>query len=279
MKKTIKLIFFLLILAAAVIFPSYEFNFDVSTVLTSISLLFTILIGFFMAAATSNYLGLQATISKEDSCLIYIYGLIKIIRPTSAEAAAQAVDGYMITALDYELLEYAAYTNKEFEALVKVIDDVCVSNAGHVLIQNLQSAKGELLTYRMESVLATQRIVSKKHWFILSILSVIISILLLSVRDGEVLSSLLIGMVIIAIYQTLALLYEIDSNIFLADKIGYGDEPQTVFRAIGKPEYYPEKALKFVDKKKLGDKYRVGVYLNYPASFEKTINLVEGSKK
>jgi len=237
-------------------------------------LLFSILLGFFIAAATSNYLKLQTNISQEDSCLIYIFGLVKIIQPQAEEKIAKAIDEYMIAALDYEYLEYITYTSTEFNALLSVIDDVCTTaGANQPLIQNLQGAKEKLLSYRMEDLLASQKVVTKNHWLILGTLSAIISVMLLSLRTEEIFSSVLIGIIVITICQILLLLRDIDANIFLADKIGYGAEPQSVFRAIGKDDYYPEIALKFIGKKNLSKKYRVGEYINYPASFEKTIKL------
>jgi hypothetical protein len=279
MKNAAKIFFALTIFFISFALPRFNLEFDVPTVLTSISLLFAILIGFFIAAATSNYLNLQSAISKEDSCLISIYELVKIIVPSASKKISKSIDNYMIAALDYDLLDYAANTVSEFKALTNEIDNICITDkTNHVLIQNLQIAKGDLVSYRMASILATQKIVSQKHWIILIALSTLIAIMLLSLRNGGFLGSLLIGMTIFAIYETLLLLYEIDSNSFLADKIGYDIEPQSVFRAIGAISYYPECALKIIDKKKLGSKYRVGVYTNYPASFEKKIRLIDNSK-
>jgi hypothetical protein len=275
----IKIPLTVLIFQISFVFPIFNLAIDVPTVLTSISLLFAILIGFFIAAATSNYLNLQSAISKEDSTLITVYELVKIIQPSSAKRIARLIDNYMIAALDYDLLDYAANTSDVFRALTKAIDDICIADkTKHVLVQNLQDAKGELVAYRMESMLATQCIVTKKHWIILSALSLLMAVMLLSLRNGSFWTSFLIGMTIFAIYQTLSLLYEIDSNSFLADKIGYDSEPQSVFRAIGMPGYYPENALRLINKDRIGKKYRVGVYLDYPASFEKNIKLVDNTK-
>jgi len=199
--------------------------------------------------------------------------------PSASKKISKSIDNYMIAALDYDLLDYAANTFSEFKALTNEIDKICISDkTNHVLIQNLQIAKGDLISYRMAGILATQKIVSQKHWTILIALSALIAIMLLSLRNDGILGSFLIGMTIFAIYETLLLLHEIDSNSFLADKIGYDIEPQSVFRAIGATSYYPESALKIIDKKKLGNKYRVGIYTNYPASYEKKIKLINNSK-
>ncbi|HEY4509240.1 MAG TPA: hypothetical protein VJC13_03125 [Candidatus Paceibacterota bacterium] len=61
--------------------------------------------------------------------------------------------------------------------------------------------------------------------------------------------------------------------MFLSNQLSF-DDPQQVFQGIGRPYYYPESALKKGYAKPKSKTYRIGVYKNYPKSFEKEIKLV-----
>lgn len=71
-RKIFKFLICLLLLLIAFNIPLFKLNFDVASILTVISFLFAILVGFFIAAATSNYLQLQSLIAEEDASLIII---------------------------------------------------------------------------------------------------------------------------------------------------------------------------------------------------------------
>jgi len=78
----------------------------------------------------------------------------------------------------------------------------------------------------------------------------------------------------VALYQTLNLLYKIDSNEFLAERLAY-EAPQKVFLAIGQTKYYPEHVINEKLKKSLEkENYRVGIYKKLPETMEKDIKLV-----
>lgn len=274
-RKNIFLLFNLVILLFVIFFPSFTFDFDISTILTVVTLLFTILVGFFIAAATSNYLRLQTIISNEDANLISIYDLVKILQPSAKKKVGNLIDEYMISALDYDLLNYIDPTSKETQKLFRAIDKIIPSSEQNLsLIQNLQTIKSTIVSLRQEAEILVKRIVTKRHWFILITLTIIISVILLSLRSGSIANSLLMSLIIITLYQTLRLLHQIDSNEFLADQLAY-ITPQKVFLAIEKHKYFPETALDEKIKKTLvNETYRVGVYKNFPETMEKKIKIV-----
>src|SRR3990172_11059964 len=90
---------------------------DVQPVLTSTSLLFAILTGFLIGAATADYLRLQSLIANANARMISIFGEVKLIQPSSAPKVAHAIDQYMIAVLDYESLKYFSATQKEFNSI------------------------------------------------------------------------------------------------------------------------------------------------------------------
>ena len=279
-EKSISIIFQALLLLLAVTLPIFNFDFDIASILTVVTLLFAILVGFFIAATTSNYLRLQTVISDEDASLISIFSLVKTLQPSAKKKIGDLIDKYMIAALDYDLLDYMEPTSKEVADLVSAIENIAPSNKNTAaLLQNLHDIKRNIISIRQESLVLIKRIVTARHWFILVSLSAIISVILLSIRNGSIITSLLIGLIMITLYQTLRLLYQIDSSSFLAGQLAY-EAPQKVFLAIGRHRYYPESIVDEKIKAYLkNETYRVGVYKNFPETMEKEIKIIKVIKR
>lgn len=253
--------------------PSFKFSFDIGTVLTVISLIFAILVGFFFAAATSNYLRLQSLITQEDAALITIYNLTQLIQPSGAPAVAETIDAYMIAVLDYEILTYAPGVAKELQAVVDAVDRLQPEDErGMNLIQTIHGAKASLYATNQETALAAKQIVSGHHWLVVILLALFIDILLLSLRDGTLINAFIVFAVIVTLYKTLTLVHEVDSNLFLAKQLAF-KSPQHVFEAIGRLRYYPETAFADGQPRPTGT-YRLGRYKNLAESYEKTIETV-----
>jgi hypothetical protein len=259
----------ILLFATPFIIPLWKLNIDIPTFLTLMSLFFTILIGFFIASAAANYLRMQTLMTNEDANLVAIYYYARLIQPNSVPDVAAAIDDYMISALDFNKLDYAGSTVHKIEKILKTVDDIHPSNEeGLALLPYLHTVKNNIIALNREFALLSKEVVQARHWFIITILAIFISLLLLALRTDSYFSSFLTGSLLIVIYQTLDLLHEIDSNLFLAKHIAYED-PQYVFTAIGKLPYYPETAVKMI--KQFPPAYRVGVYKNYPRSYEKEV--------
>ncbi len=238
--------------------PLFTLNIDVSTILTILSLLFAIIAGFAIAAATSNHLRMQSLIADEDAGLIEIYNLSKLISPSAAERVADAIDKYMIASLDHDLLTYAANTTTELKEIMDAVDEVMPKNdRGLSLFQNLHNRKNSLHTIVQETRLTAKTIVGFRHWLILILLAVLIGVLLLALRDGAFWTTAFISVLIYCTFQILNLIREIDTNLLLAQKLAF-ENPQVVFTEIGKEYYYPEYALKMGSVKPQVSRYRVG---------------------
>lgn len=266
-----------IVLLVAIVFfvPSFNFSFDVSTLLSVISLLFAILVGFFFAAVTSNYLSLQALVPQEDAMLINIYNHASLIDPKKAKELAEKIDDYMIAVLDYEILTYAPHVRKELKSIVETVDKIQPSDVrGQSLIQNLHNYKSSLFQINQQTNLVAQSILSFSHWCIIIMLSILIDILLLGLRTGNWINLAIIAVLFITPYLILNLLYELDSNLFLAKHLSF-KLPQNVFEAIGRLHYYPETALKAGIVRHPEKPYRVGHYIDFPKSNRKTIKVVK----
>lgn len=260
--------------AAPFLLPIYFFTFDISTLLTVVSLVFAILIGFFIATATTNYLRLQSLIADEDSALISVFNLSKVIQPSAVAKMKEAVDRYATAALDFELTEYVDKTRKEFQELLSEIDILAPQDGkGLELLGNMYDKRDQLVRTRQEVTLVARRIVTWRHWIILILLAVLLIVLLLSIRNGHWLSASITGVLSVAIYLVLVLLHEVDGNVFLEERLAY-ENTQQIFEAIGTMKYIPYHAFQNKRVQEPREDYRVGVFKDYPNSLEREIKVI-----
>ncbi|MDQ7814434.1 MAG: hypothetical protein RDU25_01325 [Patescibacteria group bacterium] len=217
---------------------------------------------------------MQALIPEEDSVLMSIYNHATIIDPKKAAKMAEAVDAYMIKVLDYDILTYAPHVREELLKITDIIDEVRPSDdRGKVLIQNLYNFRAKLIEINQKTVLVAQSVLSPSHWSIIVLLSILIDALLLGLRTASPISSVVIAILFVTPYLILNLLYEVDSNRFLANHLAY-ESPQNVFLSIGKLPYYPETVLNSGTIKNPKAPYRVGVYLDLASSLKKKIKTI-----
>jgi len=250
----------LILLLIAFNAPLFKLNFDVASILTVISLLFDILVGFFIATATSNYLALQSLIAQEDAGLIAVYKYCCTIAPQMASKMIEAIDTYAIAALSFELTDYVGKTREEFENLSKTVEEVNFNDPrGAELISLLYEKKNSLYQTRQNVALVARRIVTKSHWFVLGSLAVLIDLLVLSIRDGSFFSSLVTSILFIVTFLTLFLLNDVDNNRFLEQALVY-ENSQQIFKALGKPMYYAENIIKNGRASEPQESYRTGYY-------------------
>ncbi len=255
----------------------FDFTFDVATILTVVALFFVILIGFFIGTTTSNYLRMQTLIAELNATLMAVYETAKQISRAGAKKVANAIDAFMIASLDYQFLEY--YGKDDLKDIISAMDLLKPkTDVAKNLHPYLVNEKKSLYQTHQELSLTAKPVVSGTHWFILIVLSLIIAMLLFELRDGSVLMNVLAGAVLVAIYQTLFLLSEIDRNALLAGKLVYTN-PQQVFFAIGKLPYYPGGEIKKKWARPDDGDYRVGIYTDYPNSFAKKIKVIKNRKK
>lgn len=262
-RKFLRILVCILLLATTFYIPLFNLDFDLSSLLTVISLFFAILVGFFIATATTNYLRLQSLIAEEDSGLIAIFNYCCTIAPAFKEKIIKAIDIYAIAALSFELTDYVGETQKEFDDVGRVVEEINFSDPrGEQLIQPLYEKKNSLYQTRQEIALVARRIVTSSHWILLILLATLLDVLLLATRDGSLLSYLITGALLITTYLSLTLLHDVDSNRFLEQVLSY-ENSQQIFKAIGTPKYYEETVIASGRIPKPRENYRTGYYRNY----------------
>lgn len=240
------------------LWPKFSLGFDGNITLTVVSILFTILVGSFIAGATTNYFRLQQLISQFNAALVSLYGLARLVSPTKAPALAETIDHYMIASLDYDLLEFASRTEAEFTAVVDHVDRFRPEpGISESLFSSMHGEKTKLFELHQEMLLAVQTVVGPRHWFVLITLGVLIGYLVMALRHDDILSGFIAGILMVSCFQVLKLLHDIDTNLFLAKRLAF-QNPQQVFRGIGRLPYYPQYAIDRGNVASFPAAYRVG---------------------
>ncbi len=260
--------------ASAFVLPLYTANFDISNLLTVVSLLFAILLGFFIATATANYLNFQNNLGTEGASLIMLFNFGRLVQPKAEKKLAEAIDQYVIATLDFSLSEYVPKTEQEFTALLEVVDALKPRNdAAMVALDHLHEEKSNLMRSRSAIALTAPRVTGSVHWVVIALLAAALAFLLFELRTGGLVLNIVSGILAAVLYLTLLVLYEVDGNKFLEEQLAYSDV-QGIFRSIGKPIYYPEVAIANNIVRTPAATYRVGIYTDYPRSTAKVIKTV-----
>lgn len=251
--------------------PFNFLNVDIANLLTATTVLFGILAGFFIAATLTNYFRLQSLIATETAKLISLRNFCIALEPELKKEMDEALDKYIISAFDFELINYIDQTWKEFNNIIKISDKIKRRDSD--LFATMMEIKGELVETRQELILTSRQIIGLSGWITLIVLAAANISLLYSIRSASVVSSVFTVVISSAICLVLFLLYEIDNNIFAEEKLAFVIY-QRVFKEIGKSPYYPEVSIKTGRVKLIkGETYRIGRYKNFPKSLEKTIEI------
>ncbi len=123
-KITFKFFIPLALLIAPFFIPRFKVDFDIATISSIFSLVFAILVGFFIATATTNYLNFRAFLAEEGAYLISLYNLGKLVQPAIQKKLQQTIDSYLIATLDHSLSVYAEKTRHESQAIIDLIDTI-----------------------------------------------------------------------------------------------------------------------------------------------------------
>lgn len=237
--KIFKVIVPIILVTLPFAIPPFHLSADIGIFLTVISLLFAILIGFFISGATANYLRLQALISSMNTALIALHSNSAIINAPEHTALTKAIDTYLITTLDYDLLDFSGHASGEFKDILRLVDQTRAHDEiGHELMYHLHTAKASLVANDEEIAITAKTIVNPEHWLILVILASLIVVILLGMRDNSLGVAIIVAALNFTILHILILLYELDANIFLARKLAF-QAPQRVFLALGLHPYFP----------------------------------------
>ncbi len=218
--------------------PLFKIGNELGTLVSATSTVFAIVAGFFIADAMSNYLRLQTLIAEENASLISIADTARKIGDNKSESVHQAIDQYMIAQLNLGTLGHVFQTEKEVDRIETAINALAVGPEEKEYLERILDMKDKIISCRQEISLAAKNNLTTGHWIVLITLAVLMITTILAIRDGSMLMSLIVSLIIIGTQAVLVLLREMDNNHLLEKKLAY-ENPREVFHAVSQPPYYP----------------------------------------
>ncbi|MCL9972232.1 MAG: hypothetical protein NBV63_02395 [Candidatus Pacebacteria bacterium] len=206
--------------------------------ITAVSTLFAIVVGFFIADAMSNYLRLQTLIALENGTLIALAHAAREISATLHPTLHDAIDKYLIAQLNADSLNHILDTEEEMREIVRQTDVLIRGSQMDTRWESTHHMLKTIHVARQEIALVAKANLLTPHWAILAILSGLLMLTILSVRDGSLLLNIIGGLMMVGSYSVLILLREVDSNRLLEQKLSF-ENPIEVFSALDRPPFFP----------------------------------------
>lgn len=247
----------IILFVAPFFIPAFNITANIDVLVTAVSTLFAIVVGFFIADAMSNYLRLQTLIAEENGTLIALAHAAREINPETFSALHDAIDAYIVAQLNQETLNHILQTEGEMRAIVTETDSLIRGSSKDSRWDATHAMLRTVHTVRQEIALVAKRNLTIAHWAIMSILGLLLMLVILAVRDGSIFFNLIASLMIVGSYTILVLLNEVDSNRLLEQKLSY-ENPYEIFLTIDKAPYYPWFSPPYVRKPGRDGTYRLG---------------------
>jgi hypothetical protein len=237
--------------------PTFNLSGSIDILVTAVSTLFAIVVGFFIADAMANYLRLQTLIAEENGTLISLAHAAREINPQDFVSLHNAIDAYLVAQLNHETLNHILQTEGEMRSIVRETDSLIQGSSKDSRWDATHTMLKTIHIVRQEIALVAKRNLTIAHWVIVSILGLLLMLVILAVRDGSIFFNLVASLMIVGSYAILVLLNEVDSNRLLEQKLSY-ENPYEIFLTIDKTPYYPWFSPPYVRKPGRDGTYRLG---------------------
>jgi len=243
-----------------ILVPVKKSNTDITGILSATAIFYSILLGFYIAAAMGNLSRLKTLVAIETGALISIYYIVKLSLPDRLDDTRDAIDKYIVKRFEYEVHNYTEPTTKEFFAIFDVLKGAKGQSEGEgTAIDYISEAMYYVPQARRELTIVGAKIVNRVSWIVLTILSIVIVFCLFLMRDGSFASSAITALLSSSAILALFILSDVDGNRFGEDQFAI-DTYQDVFSAIGTLPYYPKQYLEAGRYTPPVNTYRTGSY-------------------
>ncbi|MFN6992518.1 MAG: hypothetical protein ACK4MM_07355, partial [Fervidobacterium sp.] len=160
-----KLLFFLILFIFISIF--FKFHADLWNVFSASSVFLSIILGFFLASATSNLSRLKTLIAQECGILITLHNFISEFDPKIKERIGNLIDNYIIKRFDWELENYVENTEDDIENIYREIELKEITGGNEKQKQILyfcRQSRLSLSQIRQEISVVSKSILNKFYW-------------------------------------------------------------------------------------------------------------------
>lgn len=241
-------------------------------ILTIGTFLFGIFGGFCIVITTTDYNVVRNLASRETSSWISLYQAVVIYNKNIANEFKPLISKYIIRSFDYDFINYARETKKEFGEVVNYLTNIeIIENQSSAYEKMLDHMTG-LVSARQELTTLGKKSLSFLEWGVLSILSIIVITTLFGLRGDAWFFDFVTVAVSSVIILVLLLINDIDRYVWNEASFSF-EVFNNVLLAIGELPYYP---AEFVSKgivTPMEEKYRIGILTNPGKSFERRIEV------
>ncbi len=243
-----------------------------NTILTISTFLFGIIAGFYIVVTTTDYNSIKNILASETASWIELYHHVSIYDSKLAKKLSELIDEYIRRAFDYEIIDYARGTAKEFDDIEKIIRGLSFQETKSVAYENIQDAMEEIIATRQQLIVLGARTLSAFQWVVLFSLALLVISSLYGLRTGALFFDIVTVLISSSIVLVLLLIRDLDLYIWNEKTFGY-DIFENVLKAVGELPYYPEESIKKGRIRPTEKEYRVGICLDYPKCLTRRVEV------
>lgn len=218
---------------------------DIELILTISSFVFAILVGFFIARASSRFSEMRDAVAKEDALFLSFYKTAQAQGATFSAKIRDLIDRYYRISYDHELTHY---TYKETTPMfIQMWDEtVRLRPKKPEAYDRLYDTLTDLESCRNSAASISKEKINRGQWMILLILSAIILSSLFYLKTDEVYSVVVTILLSSSLVVVVLLLRDLQNFKFGVEGGLLEESGEEVFDAIGVLRYYNKH---FLDKK------------------------------
>ena len=247
-----------------------------NTILTVISFLFGIIAGFYIVVTTTDYNSMKSILATESAGWMSLYDNVLIYDKPSAEKLSLLIDEYERYAFDFELIDFAKSTHTKFKTIETFMVELPYKENMSSVHQNIRGNMDVITIARQQLIVLGTKTLSSLQWTILYALAALFIFSLYGLRTGELFFDIVTVTISSSVVLILFLIHDLDLYIWNEQTFGW-DVFQNIFLSMGKLPYYPAESIEKGRVHPLEKEYRIGTYINFPASLERTIEIKKQS--
>lgn len=248
----------------------------VSTALSIASLIYSILIGFFISSAKDKLTKINEALKEHEGNLLFTYQLMDAFGEHAKNEVRNLIDTYLMDQLDYYLNDFK-YSNKSFMKYFKYLVNLKPQNSiEEMTYSSMQSSLADTTKQRKIVESLVNEKLSFLEWFSIYSLLGFIIFTIFYFNTGNTASVIATVIISLSAISLTYVLYQIDNLSWKEDSWIW--EPILIlFKELDLIPYLPDGVVqKHRAKLTIGEKIRIAHYKNvYPDMTDKTVETIE----
>ena len=271
--RNVFMIAVLVFIALLFVLPTGFISSDLgNTILTIGTFLFGIIAGFYIVVTTTDYNSIKSLLAKEAAGLISLYKAVETYDRQSAKELANLIDEYIRKSFDYEIIDSTRGTTQEFGRIRNFVTSLPLKNELSSLHQVIVQTMAQIEEVIQQVTVLGSRTLSHFQWTVIILLGGVVVGSLYGLRTGELFFDIVTVLISSSIVLIFSMIRELDLYIWNEKTFSF-EIYQNIFKTIDQLPYYPLESLQKGRIHPIENEYRLGIYLNFPKSFERKIEI------